>query len=281
MSPEQYWLVFDRLGLNLFAVLATGLGLHALLGIADIQRWSRLIVATALLSVVFALGRLAILNAEIAGGMGNAFDLDTLPFAWSSLRDTTLTVVSAALLLGSGVVFGSRWLLGLGSLAMAASFGLTGHSVSAGPNWFAQPAVAVHVLIGGFWLAAPATLYPRRAASDEEFVERLRHFSRIATLAIPVLASLGLTLAWRITGGLAALVSSAYGLLILSKLAVTVLAMGLGALNKLYLTDLLRRQPQQARSMLALTLWAEATLFFPTLVLVTLATTVVPPIGLE
>lgn len=277
MSPDQYWLVLDRLGLNLFAVVATGLGLHSLLGIADIRRWARVVTALAILSGLFALGRIAALNAEIAGGIDAALNTGTLPFAWSALRETTLTLAGGIALLFFGALIRSRWLLGLGALVLAASFAMTGHSVSASPNWATQPAVAAHVLIAGFWVAAPATLYPTRTSDDHLLIDRLERFSRTAVIAIPILVALGLLLGWRIAGGLDPLLSSAYGWLILSKLALTASAMVLGALNKFHLTDLLRREPQSARRILSLTLRIEALLFFVALLVVSLATTVLPP----
>ncbi len=277
MSPDQLWLFLDRLGFNLLAVLATGLALHALLGIADMQRWSRGIIVVVLSSVLFALGRLLMLNAELGGGIASALDTAMLPFAWATLRDTTQTLLAGGALILAGAVLRSRWLAGAGGFAMAASFALTGHSLGAEPTWLIRPGLAAHVLIAGFWLAAPATLFPAGEHGNASLPERLERFSRVAVVAIPALAALGLFLGWRIAGGWQPLLTTAYGWLILSKLGLTALAMALGAINKFHLTSLVRREPQRGMRLLALVLRIEAALFVAALATVSLATTILPP----
>ena len=78
----------------------------------------------------------------------------------------------------------------------------------------------MHVFIAGFWLAAPVSLYPAPTQEDSELLSRLRRFSSIAVVAIPVLIALGAWLAWTLVGGPEKLFGTTYGLLLLAKLAI-------------------------------------------------------------
>jgi copper resistance protein D len=101
--------------------------------------------------------------------------------------------------------------------------------------------------------------------------------SSIATVAIPVLVALGAWLAWTLVGGPEKLFGTTYGLLLLAKLAIGIVAMSLGALNKQVITAKVAADPAIGRKWLRVTLLCEATLFAAAIIVVSAATTIGGP----
>ena len=166
---------------------------------------------------------------------------------------------------------------GIGAIALALSFALTGHSQALESPGFAPWVVAFHVVIAAFWFAAPLTLWPAKNLSDIDLTVRLERFSAIALFVVPLLFLLGLWLAWRLAGGVQQLIASDYGRLLLLKLAVAAVALGLGGLNKLVTTPIMARDPLRGRRLLKRSLIAEATAFTAAIVIVAWATTMTGP----
>jgi len=269
----------DRIGLNLFALLTIGFALHAASGVVEREVFKSLRLRIALASLgigVFAAVRLGVLIAQMGDG-SNPFDTELMPLAWMALGDATLLVVLGAFAATLGVWFGSRAVAALGAIMVSAGFGLTGHSQGLADPGLAPAMVAAHVLIAGFWIAAPLSLYPSKTLRDDQLLARLNRFSLIAIAAIPVLLGLGVWLAWILTGGPEKLFGTTYGLLLLGKLAVGVVAMGLGALNKQIITAKVAAEPATGRAWLRTTLGLEATLFGAAIIAVSAATTIGGP----
>lgn len=273
------WLVVIRSGLNVFGLIAIGLALHAALGVVERdgrRRFNRFILASVLGVVIFAGARLAVLNLQMGDG-STLYDPDTFALSWSTIGSSTLCLAIGALVIAAGSFTQFAWLAGLGAVILAAGFALTGHTQGLDDPGLAPLAVGVHVLIAGFWVAAPMTLQPSAALSDSILHARLTRFSRIAIAAIPILVALGIWLAWRIAGGVDPLLNSNYGRLLLLKLAVALAAMGLGAVNKQLITARVLSDPAKGRSWLSRTLAVEATLFLVATLAVSAATTIAGP----
>lgn len=269
----------DRIGLNLFALLTIGFALHAAFGVVEREAFKslRLRIAFASLGLgAFAAVRLGILIAQMGDG-SNPFDTELMPLAWMALGDATLLVVLGAISAAGGVWFGSRTVAALGAIMVSAGFGLTGHSQGLADPGLAPAMVAAHVLIAGFWIAAPLSLYPSKALPDDQLLARLSRFSAIAIAAIPILIGLGVWLAWILTGGPERLFGTTYGLLLLAKLALGVVAMGLGALNKQIITAKISAASVTGRAWLRTTLLLEAALFTMAIIAVSSATTIGAP----
>ena len=115
------------------------------------------------------------------------------------------------------------------------------------------------------------------AVTDDVLHARLVAFSRIAVAAIPILAALGVWLAWRIAGGIGPLLTSTYGRLMLLKLAAALAAMALGAFNQQVITARVLSEPQIGRRWLSRTLTAETALFLLAIIAVSAATTIAGP----
>lgn len=269
----------DRIGLNLSALLTIGFALHAALGVVERDAFKSLrcrITLAAAALLVFTAVRLSILVAQMADG-SNPFDFELLPLAWTALGDSTLLIVLGALAAAGGVWLGSRVVATLGAIALCAGFGFTGHSQGLVDPGLAPLMVATHVVIAGFWVAAPFSLYPTRTLDDARLLARLHRFSSIAIAAIPVLIALGIWLAWILAGGTEKLFSTTYGLLLIAKLALGIVAMGLGALNKQFITAKIVAAPATGRIWLRTTLLLEAALFTAAIIAISAATTIGAP----
>jgi putative copper resistance protein D len=269
----------DRIGLNLFALLTIGFALHAALGIVErvAFRDLRLRIALAGLALAFfTMVRFGILIAQMGDGT-NAFDPELMPLAWMVLGDSTLAILAGAAVSVGGVWFGSRLVAALGAAGLSFGFGLSGHTQGLADPGLAPIAVAVHVFIAGLWVAAPVSLYPTPTQRPSELLSRLQRFSSIAVVAIPVLIALGAWLAWTLAGSPEKLFGTPYGLLLLAKLAIGIVAMGVGALNKQIITAKVATDPAIGRQWLRVTLLCEATLFAAAIIAVSAATTIGGP----
>ena len=187
----------DRIGLNLFALLTIGFALHAALGIVERDSFRDLrsrIALAGLALAFFTTMRFGILIAQMGDGT-NVLNPELMPLAWTVLGDSTLAILAGAAVSVGGVWLGSRLTAALGASALSFGFGLAGHAQGLADPGLAPIAVAVHVFIAGFWLAAPVSLYPAPRQEDSELLFRLRRFSSIAVFAIPVLIALGSWLA--------------------------------------------------------------------------------------
>jgi putative copper export protein len=279
-DPLAPWLLAVKLGLYASALLAAGLGLHVSLQIVERAERARSLRSAAFLggaALVFALLRLMIANVQLGGTLNSIFDAATLSWTWPVLAPSSI-----ALALGAGLLF-VAWLFrrpaiaGLASIALAAGFALTGHTQALEQPGLAPWAAGLHVLIAAFWIAAPITLWPHAALSDQIVLTRVERFSRLALIIIPILFAIGLWLAVLLAGSVNALLTSAYGQLLAAKLAIAGAALGLGAYNKQVVARKLREAPTSGRRALTTTLSFDALLFAGALILVGVATTLTGP----
>ena len=271
----------DRIGLNLFALLTIGFALHAASGVVQRDSFRGLrsrIALTGAALAFFTTVRLGILVTQMGDG-GNFLDPELMPLAWMVLGDSTLAILAGAAASIGGVWFGSRVVAGLGAAALSVGFGLTGHAQGLTDPGLAPVMVAAHVLIAGFWVAAPISLYPGSMLDSASLASRLHRFSKIAVAAIPVLIAVGIWLAWILTEGGEKLLGTTYGLLLLAKLAIGVIAIGVGALNKQIIAAKVQADPATGRTWLCVALLCEATLFAAALIAVSAATTIGAPAG--
>lgn len=269
----------DRVGLNVAALFSIGFALHSALGVVErdaFQRLRRAALLSGLAVLVFAGARLVILTAQMGDGT-TLLDPDLLALAWTALGPSTLALAAGAVAATAGMLIGSRLVAGLGAISLSISFGLTGHTQGLAEPGLMPALVAVHVLVAGFWIAAPVTLHPRGTLTDDVLLKRLRRFSAIAAAAIPVLIGLGLWLGVTLAGGVTALLSSPYGLLLMAKLVAAGLAMGAGAFNKQVVTRRVASDPPRGRVWLARTLMLETSLFAVAVLAISAATTIAGP----
>ncbi|TSE07240.1 copper resistance protein CopC [Mesorhizobium intechi] len=160
-------------------------------------------------------------------GLGTAF-------GWSVLAALTALGIGLLSLAGPRVLarpLALASLLGVG-LALAAS----GHASVAEPQWLTRPLVFVHGIGIAFWAGALVPLglaLKRQTAGAAAF---LRRFSRAILPVVAVLAAAGIGLAVIQVQTPSALAGTAYGRLLLGKLALLVFLFTLAAVNRWKLT---------------------------------------------
>jgi len=128
-------------------------------------------------------------------------------------------------------------LLSLAAL-VAASFALTtsGHVSTADPRWLTRPAVFLHAVGIAFWAGALLPLRATLRAESPEAAASLRRFSLVAPFAVLPLVASGVLLALIQLGRLDALWTTAYGSVLLAKLALLAALFALAVVNRLWLT---------------------------------------------
>jgi copper transport protein len=166
------------------------------------------------------------------------------PIIWSTGMGTSFgrTVVAAIVafaaaavgLLGAGTM--SR-LCSLGGLLFAgAALSLSGHASAAEPQWLMRPAVFLHGSAIAFWVGVliPLGFALRRGAPQA--VPAMRRFSAGIPYAVAALVATGAVLAVVQVERLGALIDTAYGQVLLVKMALLVVLFALAAHNRWRLT---------------------------------------------
>ena len=182
-------------------------------------------------------------------GVERAIDPMMLGFVWQSPLGT------AAIWRGLGEIailaivlpHIGRWIALLGAIAVAISFAQVGHSLGS-PRFALGILLTLHVLAAAFWVGALAPL--RQAAREPEGAVLLHDFGNIAAYAVALLVAAGIALSWLLSGSIAALFGTAYGLGLLLKVCFVSALLGLAALNKLHLVPALRAQTPGAATAL-------------------------------
>ncbi len=254
--------------IGMLAICATGV--RRTLGIS----------ASGVLSIMvlcFYATRLLLANAKLGGTMVAAVNSDTFPWIWRTYNVQAYAVIVGCLSALIGALNQQRLAMLAAALILSAGFGLAGHTQGLESPGVMPWLVGFHVLVAGFWFAAPVALWPATAIDDKELVGRLEAFSRIAQFAIPALFAAGLVLAWRLVGGWEGLTGSAYGRLLLGKLAAASIALALGAFNKFSVTKRIKFEQEAGRRALRFTLSAEFALFLFAVGSIAYATTIAGP----
>jgi copper transport protein len=127
-------------------------------------------------------------------------------------------------------------------VAMAYTFAEVGHPETTSPTWVSVPDDMAHVVAMGVWLGGlvllAACVFPRRDPDELRVV--LPIFSRVALVAIGVLAASGTYLALRGVQTVDAIFTTTYGLLVVVKVALLCGIVALGYGNR---SVLRRRDP--------------------------------------
>jgi len=121
-----------------------------------------------------------------------------------------------------------------GTVIVVLSFWFTGHFVDS--QWYEHLPLLIHVIAMSIWMGALLPLWKVTTITDLELMRRIMFkFGKIALFFIPVLLIAGLFMLLFLLGDLRLLFQHSYGQTMLVKLAVVILLLGLGALNKLVL----------------------------------------------
>ncbi|MEO5805879.1 copper resistance protein CopC [Devosia sp.] len=148
-------------------------------------------------------------------------------------------------------------LVGIG-LALTA----TGHAASADPQWLTRPAVFIHALAIAFWAGALLPLATLLRTPSPATLPALQRFSRTMPFVLALLVAAGTTLAVIQLGSIAALITTAYGIVLVIKLALFVALLILAACNRWRLTTPAMRGKTAATKKLVQVIVVEIILIF-------------------
>jgi copper resistance protein D len=227
-------------------------------------------------AVFLVFGTLVVAGARLLYGGYQLGDLSLVAMVWEAQRACVFAIMGACLALTVACFARDRArsaLCLIGAGALAASFGLTGHTQALSEPSFWPFVVGAHVLLASFWAVAPAVLWPHKTLSDTDVRVRVERFGQIALLVTPLIFMGGVALAITISGGISKLIASPYGFILAIKLLAACAALGLGALNKLYVSKTLATNPERGRTLLVWTLSVDVILFGIAIVAISLATT--------
>jgi len=162
--------------------------------------------------------------------------------AFATSAGPALVIALAAMLLALLALHSAWYARAFAIIAFAGvglSLAMTGHAATAPPEVLTRPAIFLHGLGVAFWIGALAPLAALMSKPATAALPVVNRFSRIAVLAVGVLALTGLGLAVVQLEKPSALVETRYGAILSAKLALAVLLLGLAALNRFRLTPAL------------------------------------------
>jgi putative copper resistance protein D len=240
---------------------------------ARLSRWLRVMLRMATpLALLSGIAWGLFTVANMTGALSAAVDPDTL---WSVFRETgfgqvwmaRLVLIVALLAPIRGLINPGRpeWVTAGISAVVLVSLAGVGHTqVNEGTmRLIHMSADAVHLLAAGAWLGGLLPLayvltVGRRSPTPEDTAETsitLLRFSGMGSAAVALLVGSGLINAWFLVGSLSALMGTAYGQLLVTKLCLFAGMLALAALNRFWLVpSLVKAKPfgQPARWLLRL-----------------------------
>lgn len=181
------------------------------------------------------------------------------PAAWGLALASPFALTAGLAVLAAGLALGGGRAAVLAGWGLAAaSFAAAGHAARAEPVALMAPLMAAHALALIFWAGALPGLVAALPRSDAAAL--MARFSRLALPMVALLALSGAGLAVRQVETPAALTGTAYGRLLLVKLALVAAVLALAARHRLILTPRLARDPARARPAFARSLRLELAL---------------------
>jgi putative copper resistance protein D len=240
------------LGGALFALVVLSRGREA--GAA--RAVDRTLRIAALGAVVAGVAQLAVLTAlgwelaqdagwPIADLLGSTVGLTGL----TRVAMACLAAVAAQMLRRAPGSSGFAGLLLVATFLLAFTGALAGHAIGRleGQVWLWSVS-ALHQAAAGAWLGGLMCAAVLAVRPQGDHAERwLPRFSALAATAVAVLASTGMTLALAYVGALDALITTSYGAMVLTKIALFIALLAMGVLNHRVVHGGIRLLPRPAR----------------------------------
>jgi putative copper export protein len=245
----------------------------------------RVTAGVAVAAIIVTALRLPILAGSLGGDMASMADMSLLQFAVESSEGQSALVRIGGLVVILILAVSSSpvsAVAALGAILVAASFALTGHSLSLQRGLIPQAVAAIHLIGISYWLGA---FYPLRLIayrSDPPGVSLImKRYGDIAVYVVAVLMAAGFTLLWIMLESPLALFESDYGRALAIKLLFVGGLLGLATVNRYVLTPTLSRGDISALPRLRNSITVEMLLAGLILVLTAGFTTVTGPPALE
>lgn len=218
-------------------------------------------------AVVAALGTFAgvgIRAGRLSGmGVAGMIDPTMLQLVWEGpVGNAVLLRLAGFVALAAGLAAFrmpvGQLLVGAGALAFALSYTYVGHATEE-PRWILAAALTVHLLAASFWVGAfaPLAMAARRLPAPDA-AALLHAFGRTAVWVVGALVAAGASFAYVLLRTPAGLFGSAYGRILLVKLAIVAALLALAALNKLRLVPALKAGDERIRGSLVRSIRLEA-----------------------
>lgn len=170
---------------------------------------------------------------------------------WTQLG-VVVAVVAAVVACRGPITRASRATAIVATLALVGAFVVTGHSRTTDPVWLVSIVDAIHVASGALWagglILALLSLVHRRTDPDGDPVGAaalIVRFSHLATVAIIAVIISGVAMAFKNIGSMNGLFTTAYGRLVLVKVAALGLAGLAAAYNHFRLVPAVRARPDR------------------------------------
>ena len=209
--------------------------------VEDRHRGQRFVAPALIFGIV---GAPVSLGLQGLDGLGAPLARFAAPTVWKTALETSFvwTVLVGLIAFGLALLSlagpsGLRKLAAAAALVgVGAALAASGHASAAEPQWLTRPLVFLHGMAIAFWVGALAPLGLALRQQPAEARVFLRRFSRAILPVVAVLAASGIVLAIIQVQAPAALVRTAYGRLLLLKLALLLFLFTLAAVNRWTLT---------------------------------------------
>lgn len=194
--------------------------------------WGALLIATVLQLLVYG---------PAARGLSPSHLFDrSLLAATLATRDghalmARLALLAVAAVLGDAVIRRARSPLIplVFTVAVAATWGTVGHAATGGGTLLAMASLTLHVTAMALWVGGlAAVVLLLLTGSGATVGATAARFSRMAVVAVAVIAATGCYQAWREIGGISALIDTTYGRLLLAKVVLLLAVLGLATRSR-------------------------------------------------
>jgi putative copper export protein len=268
LRPEGDWLrsisAALRFAYYVSCLGAAGLGIFAL-GFRRLQEPGDAVACRRLTLVTVVVGLASSfvwLTAQVAlASAGDPFDAEVWNVMLTSRPGLSVLIVWAGLLavaLAASIGPAAIAVGAAGVLVIAASFTTIGHTSQHQKRWLLAAVLILHLLAVAFWVGSlwPLALASRRGGPSA--VRLLKAWTQIAGWVVAVLLLAGAVLAWLLVGRLEVLVTTAYGLALLAKVALVGVLLGFAAWHRFRLTPALAASAPGSGARLATSIGREA-----------------------
>lgn len=154
----------------------------------------------------------------------------------------------------------AQMLSGAALAGIGLAFAASGHASTAEPQWLTRTAVFVHVVGVAFWVGALPPLFAMLRYGDPRGATVMKRFSAAILPVVALLMIAGLVLAVVQVGSLRELWTTAYGNILLLKLAIVGGLLVLAGINRILFTPTLARNEVQQPRWFARSIAAECVL---------------------